>query len=188
MRHFCTADGRSTLQMRARNAFTLIEVLVALALTGLVAVIVRNVYAALGDGQSRVSAAGRTLDETANGDRLLRSLIAAAEVSEERRLIGDRDTVAFASWCMTPQGWLEVREVSVRLVESGEMKRVIVVIEGMDSVSVLSVDRNAELRYLNSLESGGQWAAGWTSRLSLPRAIGVMSLRDTVILRIGDRG
>jgi hypothetical protein len=89
---------------------------------------------------------------------------------------------------MTSRGWLEPREVRIRLQMAGDAKTVLLLIAGSDSLDIRAAQSDAELAYLSDFDAGGQWTSQWTSLISLPRAIGILSARDTVILRIGDRG
>ena len=67
--------------MRASSApgFTLIEVLVALLLSGIVAIGVHDIFGTLANGASRVTLSGEAIDAEANADRFLRALVANTE-------------------------------------------------------------------------------------------------------------
>jgi hypothetical protein len=45
-----------------------------------------------------------------------------------------------------------------------------------------------ELRYLKDASTRGTWFRSWGTGISAPIAIGVIVDRDTLILRIGERG
>lgn len=171
--------------MRVRRAFTLIEVLVALALTGLVAVGVRDLYEMLNQAETRVTRETEILDSDANARRFLTSLAGSVDMTGAG-FVGDSASVQFTSWCMTSNGWLERREVILRISEDDS--RLLVVGPSGDTVHVLGAGKLLQFRYLVPLESEVIWSPTWFSPISAPQAIGLVSPRDTIILRIGDRG
>lgn len=178
--------------MRAEptTGFTLIEVLVALLLSGIVAMGVHDIFGTLSDGASRVSASGEAVDATANADRFLRALVANVESDgdSQSEFGGTSTETAFTSWCQTVHGWLERCRVSLS-TESRDHETVLVgrlSIGG--TVDLRRLEGGAEFRYLADITAGSQWADRWTHGALTPRAIAIVSARDTVVLRIGDRG
>lgn len=176
------------MSRNAARGFTLMEIMVALALSGLVALGVHAVFTTMSDGASRASAASASLDAVANQSRLLRALVADIETSNGAgEFAGDSLVAVFTTWCMTPRGWKERCRLTVAVQQAADSPELALSADNA-TILTLPVAENAELRYLSTLTAGGQWSALWPSSPVLPRAIGIVSARDTLILRIGERG
>ena len=98
-------DGRSAYDpARQRSAFTLLEVVVALALSGLLLLGGRLFLESLGRAAASTTLAAYDADRAANADRFLRSLVGRLEVGTDHshHFGGDERSVHFTSWCDTP--------------------------------------------------------------------------------------
>lgn len=185
-------------QPRDRGAFTLIEVLVALAVSGLVLLAARGLLDALADGADRVTAHASVADRNANGERLVRGLLARAEAGTlpARPFAGDARAVRFSSWCDVPSGWLERchaalvidRDVVARGASENDALLVAVVLSTGEIVPLRHGVGVAELLYLSDARDGGHWLRGWGASVTAPLAVGVVMDGDTLVLRIGERG
>lgn len=177
------------MRRKSLAGFTLIEVLVALVLSGLVAVGVHDVFATMSRAASQTSAASRALDTDATKARLLRGLVADMETtgSLDTEFGGDSVRAEFTSWCLTSHGWGERCRVVFALEEVNRVTTLRVHF-GEDSVSLQTVSSESRLLYLTDLSAGGGWSPRWNRGPLLPRAIGLLSPHDTVIMRIGGRG
>ena len=99
---------------RRRHApagFTLVEVMVAVVVIGVVLVGARAMLGQIADDAGRISGAAAEADREANADALLRAVAGRLEVSpvpeREVRFEGQPDGARFHSWCEVPDGWLE---------------------------------------------------------------------------------
>jgi len=172
------------------RGFTLLEVIVALAISGFLMIAAHSMSTVLADHAETVSALAASGDREANGDRLLRQ--AALQVDLDNRAAsgfgGNEQALSFSSWCNRPAGWLERCEVSVMIDTSKGISTLILNRSGDVPVVLRSDFRNAEFRYLRDVEAGGQWFRVWGRGISAPRAIGVIIDGDTAIVRMGERG
>jgi prepilin-type N-terminal cleavage/methylation domain-containing protein len=175
---------------RADAGFTLMEVVVALALAGGLLLGARWMLAAAGDGAERVIAEAGEADRAANAERLLRDLALRTEARfrEGPRFRGDGRAVRWGSWCDVPAGWQERCEVTLALLRGRERNVLALSLPGGALVPVRAGFSDGKLLYLRSAREGGIWADRWDSDPELPLAIGVVLDRDTLLVRIGRRG
>lgn len=189
---------RAATQPRDRGGFTLIEVLVALAVSGLVLLAARGLLDALADGADRVTAHASVADRNANGERLVRGLLARAEAgtSNARTFAGDARAVRFSSWCDVPSGWLERCHAAI-VIDHDEVaartadRSALLVVAVLSTGEIVPLRRGlgaAELLYLSDARDGGHWLRGWGASVTAPLAVGVVMDGDTLVLRIGERG
>jgi prepilin-type N-terminal cleavage/methylation domain-containing protein len=171
-----------------RSGFTLVEVLVALSLGATVLLGARTLLEALGDHTARAADLARAADGDANAEHAARSIAARLRLADPAPAVeGGAREARFASWCETPHNWLE--PCAVRLVVEADGERVCVVME-LSTGERIVLRRGvaaAELRYLASAEAGGVWWARWPATLAVPLGVAVISDRDTMLLRIGER-
>jgi prepilin-type N-terminal cleavage/methylation domain-containing protein len=182
------------MNARGGSGFTLVEVLVALIVTALVALIAHGIFGAALDSARELRTARGSLDREVNSGRLLASAFLSLDVGEDAGPFeGRSDRVEFTSWLPTPDGWWERSRVRLRadggklLYEAGSAPA----IELSDSVVDLHVD------YLLEPGAAARWVGNWTSAVSAPLAVRLRLLRvpqtgrqvsDTVLFLIGGRG
>lgn len=173
-----------------RSGFTLLEVMVALMLSGIVVVGVRNIFATTSDSATIIARRAETLDRTANGIRFLRHVIENIESTGEAATDfgGDSAGVTFTTWCTTPDGWLDRCRASLVLDNAdGDSRQVVVRLSTGETLATMTTSARAQLRYLTDPAVGDFWTDRWPAGVFLPRAIGIMTDDDTVVLRTGDR-
>ncbi len=195
---------------RNSHGFTLIEVVVAVTLSGIVLLGARQLIVQMADSASVVTANAVQLDAEANAERLLRSFVARLEVGtpEAHDFSGTERETRFTSWCDVAAGWQERRDVRIAIdsVMSDSVGVLALTVrtqsmtQSRDDFSIMPSDlriirkgfARGSLRYLNSPGSGGTWFVGWGRGITAPLALGVIldygSRADTLILRIGERG
>ncbi len=184
---------------RIRHGFTLIEVMVAIAIGGLVLLGARSLLEVLADEEHHVALDTSPENARSNGYRTLRFLVGQMEVgtTESGPFSGDPDRTSFTTWCDVPAGWQERCAVTIAFEREAEGPALVAHLPGERRL-VLARDFSAgEFRYLNSATSGGQWFLQWGRGITAPLAIGVIIDRgttsgdapiDTLIVRIGERG
>jgi prepilin-type N-terminal cleavage/methylation domain-containing protein len=175
---------------RSRRGFTLIEVMVALAVGAVVVLGARLALAQLADDADRIVKGAARLDGEANGERLLRSLFRRLEVGTEIAgpFGGDERAMHFTTWCDLPAGWQERCQATVAIDTVDDAPALVAHLSTGEVITLRAGFHRATLRYLNDPASGGSWFRGWGTGLTAPRAVGIIVDDDTLVLRIGDRG
>jgi len=176
--------------------FTLLELIVALAVLGLIALGVRAVAERMSDSFTQLALETQRSDREANGDHLLRALLLRLEVGPRAAtpFFGDEHTLRFSSWCEVALGWQERCAVTMVIGTSGDAPSVIVELPHGEHLALRRGFVHAEWRYLTSAAGGGSWVSRWGEGLSVPAAVGLLmhqdanaARADTLILRTGDR-
>ena len=172
-----------------RRGFTLVEIVVALLVSAVVVLGVRVLLEQLGDSTSRTVRGAAHGDRDANGEQLMRDLVRRLEVGtpDAAHFAGEPDSASFSSWCDVPAGWQERCTVVIRTepTPSGMTLSVSAAGIGKQHIGAGSL---VELRYLDDAAAGGRWFRSWGAGITAPLAIGLLTDRDTTILRIGERG
>jgi prepilin-type N-terminal cleavage/methylation domain-containing protein len=173
-----------------RTGFTLVEVMVALVLTGMVAVLAHQIFGAVTDHTRRLRDARLVLDRRSNAHRFLQSAFLSLEVGIDSAgaFSGQRDRVNFSSWLPSADGWLERRTVKLGL-------------DGDRWIAISPPDSSVELargvtalRFDYLLEPGAEstWVGEWESAVSAPLAVRVQVVwggrADTMLYLIKARG
>lgn len=189
---------RSRGRVCSASGFTLLELLVALAVAGVVVLLAHRLFAAATDGGRRLVAARAALDRTANGHRWLQAAFLSLDVGQMAgdEFAGRPDHLRFTTWLETAGGWFEPRRVELavdrgRFVASVEDRWEPVVLA--DSVAHVAFD------YLLEPGTATTWVAEWVSPVSAPLAVRVRVARrptgdagrltvDTLLLLIKERG
>src|SRR6266498_3569268 len=98
-----------------RRGFTLIEVLVALIIGGVVVLVAHQLFAGVAERGRTLTAARTALDRTTNACRWLDATFLSLDVGTDGAsgFEGRPDHAAFTTWLLTPAGWFERRIVSL---------------------------------------------------------------------------
>ena len=174
----------------ARAAFTLIEVMVALSISGLVLLGARWLLTGLADDADRITRAAALADHDANAERVLRALFAGLEVGTDstRTFEGSERHARFTTWCDAPAGWQERCEALLQLDSLGGAPGLRVTLSTGEVIPLRGGFARGSLRYLSDARAGGTWFRRWGRGIVAPPAVGVVIDGDTLILRIGERG
>ena len=172
----------------ARRGFTLIEVVVALAVAAIVVLIARQVSGAIADTNRQLTAVARAADADAIAEQTLRVSLAGISImsSDSAAFAGTPRAATYRSWCQTSGGWRE--RCTMTLAVATESRTVALVLRATDLLIVRREFDRAELCYLESAESGGAWTREWARSGALPLAIGVVVDGDTAIFPLGRTG
>lgn len=182
----------SARRVHRAAGFTLVEVMVALVVMGVVIAGARTMLGQIADNADRIGAAAREADREANADALLRTIVGRLDVSplpgQEIRFEGEPQGARFESWCEVPDGWLERCRVSLGFIQ----------LEGASALALrLSTGELVPLRrdvgegvilYLRDAAEGGAWVTSWGASVTAPQALGIVVDGDTTIVRVGERG
>jgi len=176
--------------MRPRDAFTLIEVMVTLALSGIILLGARTMIESVADRTEQVARAASADAAAANGERTARALVESFDAGpgDSIAFYGDPSAARFGSWCDVPGGWTERCAVTLGL--EGDSARSALVVRTTTGlvIRVRTGFRSGSLRYLSSADGGGVWLREWGAGITAPLAIGFITERDTLTFRIGARG
>jgi len=163
---------------------------VALLVSGIVLLGARNLLEATADQARRIIGASTAADRDANAERLLRSIVGRVEVGTApgTEFAGEPEIATFSSWCDVPGGWLERCAVTLAVVRDSVASALVLRTSLGDTIRVRERFRVGAIRYLDSPSAGGSWIRVWGAGITAPIAIGVILDRDTLIVRIGERG
>ena len=170
-----------------RGGFTLLELVVALALAATVFLAGRMLLDALSASREELARETALNDERANGERLLRSLVAHGEAGDDSTIgfQGDQATARFSSWCATPAGGLERCRVRLAVGLVGAESIITASVRLGETIRVWRQSGTVELRYLDGLAGDSSWTTTWESRIAVPIAIGIVGGGDTIVLVVG---
>jgi prepilin-type N-terminal cleavage/methylation domain-containing protein len=184
MNRFQTESGTRS------GGFTLVELLVALLVTGLVLTGAHATLGQLADAADLVSEEARQHTRQANAEDFLRTLVGSHDTSvdDADRFFGGPLQARFPTWCETPFGWLERCHVILLVEAAASAVRLTVVLPTGDTLVVRSGSGVAHFDYLATPEEGGRWVRSWGERIISPLALRAVLGADTLLLRIGERG
>ena len=184
---------------RTRRGFTLLEVIVAIAVGSLVVLGARAMLVVVADGGEATRKAAREADQAANAERVLRRLVADLEVgtAESARFAGAPSEARFSTWCPAAGGWIERCRATLAIETDADGVGLVATLSAVDGstgdrLELRSGLDDAQLLYLSDAALGGRWFRVWGEGITAPLAIGLVTdsagRADTTILRIGERG
>src|SRR5205823_1519703 len=151
-----------------KPGFTLVDLMVALAIAGLVVLTAHRLFAAAGDAGNTLRAAREALDRQSNARRWLSATFLSLDVGTDSAgsFEGRPDHVVFSAWELMPDGWFERRRVS--LGKAGQH----LVAQALPGEPMVLADSIASLDFDYLLEPGAEsrWVREWISPVSAPLA------------------
>lgn len=175
-----------------RAGFTLVEVMVALVVMGVVLVGARTMLGQIADDADRIAGAAREADRDANAEGLLRAVAGRLDVSpvagSQIRFEGDVQGARFHSWCEVPDGWLERCDATLGFIQLEGAPALALSLSTGETVPLRRGFRTGEILYLREAGNGGDWVKTWGATITAPLAFGIVADGDTAIIRIGERG
>ncbi len=190
-------SGQRCAEPALQGGFTLVELMVALAIAGLVVLTAHRLFAAAGDAGRTLRAAREALDRQSNARRWLAATFLSLDVGRDSAgsFEGRPDHVVFSAWELTSDGWFERRRVSLDKV--GQR----LVAHALPGEPITLVDSIASLDFDYLLEPGAEsrWVRVWVSPVSAPLAVrlrverpgkgeGGRAVTDTLLFLIKERG
>lgn len=169
-----------------RAGFTLIEVLVALALSLAVVAGARGLLEGLADQSMRIVAAAARADSNAAAVWSYHRAVANLALPTADSLVfeGTGTIARFTSWCPVQEGW-QVR-CGVILSASPADSRGAQLSFSTGYAFLLGAGARTSLLYLVSSSDGGRWTTGWHSTIAPPAGIAVVAGADTLFAPTGD--
>ena len=175
-----------------RSGFTLVELVVALAVGGVAILGARSILATLADHADSIALVAAETDRIANGERMLRAIVGRLDISaDSAAFAGDEHQMRFTSWCEVPSGWQERCKVTLAVIPSAtssDTEVVAVVLSTGEVIALLARPPPMRFRYLLDPGHGGRWLERWGAGITAPVAVGIVNESDTLIVRIGGRG
>ncbi len=197
-----------------RRGFTLIELMVALALGGMVVLLAHRTFGVAAELGGRVAGRRQVHDRAMNARRFLAQAFGSLEVGTVRNtgFRGLEDEVAFTTWLVDEIGASVRKQVTVRLdptagdaapVESSDAGAVwllalVTPVEGgnalpRDTLVLAPEVAGLALDYLLDFGTDAAWVREWRSPVSAPLAVRLRLTRDggavdTLLFVIGPRG
>ncbi len=172
----------------SRRGFTLIEVMVALALSALVVLLAHRIFAGVVDGAQGLNAARSGLARDMNAHRALTEMFGSLDIGTAGAggFTGRPQRAEFTTWQRVPTGWLDRRRVVVEVEDGVLVARSDQTFELQDSVSRVDFD------YLLEPGANAAWVREWISPVSAPVAVRVRIqcgvATDTLLFIVGPRG
>lgn len=178
---------------KARNGFTLVEVLTALVITGVVALLAHQLVGVCVDSVHALARNRSAEDRTENARRWLRAAFLSLEAGGGWGAFeGLADQVSFTTWLEQPGGWFSPTRVTLRAMDGTLEAR------GGRGAAIALADSVTDLGIDYLLETGAntRWARGWLSPISAPLAVRFRITRqnsgreivDTLLCLIKERG
>jgi prepilin-type N-terminal cleavage/methylation domain-containing protein len=175
---------------RNRRGFTLIEIVVALTVSGVVVLLAQAVFSAVTDAGREVRVARLALDREANARRWLQAALLSLDVGSDSAagsFEGRPDRVGFSTWMETPSGWFRRERVTL-----GRSHDAFVATMYADTVVLADSVVAVAFDYLLEPGENTKWAREWISPVSAPLAVRIRVTRrtavDTLLLLIKERG
>ncbi len=180
-------------QRGSTSGFTLIEVLVALTITGVVALLAHRLASVTVDSARLLGASRAVQDRRENARRWLRTAFISLEAGGSAGgFEGHVDRVSFTSWQQQPDGWALAERLTIQLGRGQ------VLVARPSGEPVVLADSAVALAFDYLLEPGAntRWVREWHSPLSAPLAVRLrltrrengMERADTLLLLIKERG
>jgi len=177
---------------REGTGFTLVEVMVALVIGGMVVAGAAALLSALGNRAQAIERAAARADQDANGERLLRTLVANLQFgagTTTPSFVGDLSSASFRSWCETPAGWLDHCTVRLAFEPQGGKAVLRLQLRGAYSTTLdlRTGFQKGRLRYLQEVDRRLSWIDTWSERIT-PRGLAVIIDGDTLLVPVGAGG
>jgi prepilin-type N-terminal cleavage/methylation domain-containing protein len=170
-----------------RRGVTLIELMIALSISGLALLGMIMLLDQLNDSGGRI-ATDSAVDATAgNGDRFLRRLLVDARSATDstKQFRGDERTASYLTLCDTPDGWAEVCRATLAIDSLSDTSAIIAQTDRGDQHVVRRMGGVARFRYLDLTSHDSAWVRSWTPSIVLPGAIAIVNGTDTTIFPLG---
>jgi hypothetical protein len=167
---------------------TLLELMLALSLAGLVLLGASMLVDQASRTGTVLTRYARTTDAAANGERLLRALLARAQSSTDsaRMFVGEPERASFDAWCERPGGWLEICRVALSLQPYDDRTVIAAALSTGEELPLRAIRGRAVFRYYGTGDSGEiGWLTAWGRSIVLPVAVGIVTDADTLVLRAG---
>jgi prepilin-type N-terminal cleavage/methylation domain-containing protein len=180
---------------RSRRGVTLLELIIALAISGLAILGCVMLIDQLNDSHDRIVRDRAADAKAGNGDRLMHRLLADARTTPDTadRFRGDEHSASYLALCDTPSGWPESCRVSLSIDSLRDSSAIIAETKREDRLEETIEERfelrrvfgAATFRFLDLSARDSSWVGQWATSIALPGAIAIVAGTDTTILPLG---
>jgi len=183
-----SAHGNRNGESCSQAGFTLIEVLVALAVGSLVILAAQRIFLGVGDSSKAITTARENLDREANARRWLKSAFLSLEPPFEGRI----DRMSFTSRQLSSGEWFEPRVITVS--RAGDR---LVAENGGGTLVLRAGVTGVAFDYLLEPGADSKWVREWISPVSAPLGVRLRiagcgradaGCVDTLLILIRERG
>jgi prepilin-type N-terminal cleavage/methylation domain-containing protein len=171
-----------------RRGFTLLEVLVALAISAVIAFAARGYAEALARSSRELAALSGEHHHRMLAERMLRRAILSAGHAQpgHARFDGLPARAIMTTTCPTPAGWLEPCRVELQ-VRSLRGDDVLVALHDGGAPLELMRGRSISFLFLDSARASSSWKTRWEAGIAMPQAMAILADEDTTIYRLSVR-
>jgi len=168
---------------RSRRGVTLLELLVALAISGMAILGCVMLLDQLNDGHERIVRDGVADATAGNGDRVLRRLLIDTRTTTDsaERFRGDEHNASYLTLCDTPSGWAEACRVTLAMDSLRDSSAIVAETDRDERFEVRRVPGAATFRYLDLSARDSSWVHRWATSIALPGAIAIVVGVDTTV-------
>jgi hypothetical protein len=171
-----------------RRAFSVLELLLALSLAGVVLLSAGALTEGFSDANRRVVDHGLADDRRDSAEHMLRGLFLNFEPADSAPSFkGASDSMTFSSWCDTALGWKQRCTVDLRIDTEAADSAILVTSEHFALRWSVAGSGRAAFSYLRDAARGGTWNSSWGPAPYGPLAVRLIVEAETLILRIGER-
>jgi prepilin-type N-terminal cleavage/methylation domain-containing protein len=175
--------------MRAdRPGMTLVELVVALALTGVVMTMTVGMSFVSIAHADRLGSRLSEHESTALGERTLARLLmsGAAPRGDSSRIVGSSEFFQFDAVCPSAAGVGTPCRATVSLVDRDSAHDELVATWGAGSrLALMTLPKGASFTFLSYEGGVASWHRGWGANLRAPGALGIAIQADTLVFRFG---
>ena len=181
---------------RSERGFTLVEVMLALLVSGIVLLLSHELISAVADARGRISVYGASSERHLNRIQWLRDAFRTLDTGSQDQgsFQGGKDQIEFSSLLLTSRGWPERRRIHLVAPDNG---RLIALVSNGDTLVLGEDVASLRVDYLMQLGEAGSWVQEWRSPSTAPLAVRLRLTRhstaerasaDTLLFLIGERG
>ncbi|HEX7980444.1 MAG TPA: hypothetical protein VF461_17710 [Gemmatimonadaceae bacterium] len=168
---------------------TVIELMVGLAIAGMLLLIGRALFGQIDDAGTALGRSARATDERSNATRTLFALTRQADVRPDSlsRFVGDSTSASFRSLCEQPGGWLEPCGVTVAIDMTPDSTSLVGTLSTGEVLRFARRPGAGTLRYLDVSGPRELWVRQWGSSIVPPAAMALVTPGDTMFLPVAGR-
>jgi prepilin-type N-terminal cleavage/methylation domain-containing protein len=179
------------------RGFTLLEVMLALAVSSMVLLLSGELFGTVVDARGRIRTSTALSDREFNQLEWLREAFRSLDVGSNDRgsFQGGPDQVEFSSFLLTNRGWSESKRI--RLLVAGA-QRLMAIVGEADTLALGERMVSLNLDYLLQPGAQARWVQEWRSPSTAPLAVRLRITRrgkdtpvgtvDTLLFLVGARG